>query len=96
MLDSVVFNKVKEATGGQLKICLTAAAPISRETQEFISMTIAPVISAYGATETTGYVLPIPMTRHALISLVWAQSPTHEHGQLTLLERWNHASRSNS
>ncbi|KAL2060140.1 hypothetical protein VTL71DRAFT_9962 [Oculimacula yallundae] len=54
LLDSLVFNKVKAATGGRLRFCLTAAAPISRETQEFISMTIAPLINAYGSTETAG------------------------------------------
>jgi long-chain acyl-CoA synthetase len=56
ILDSLVFNKVKDATGGRLRVCVTAAAPIARETQEFISMTIAPVINAYGSTETCGYV----------------------------------------
>ncbi|KAH7318936.1 long-chain-fatty-acid-CoA ligase-like protein [Rhexocercosporidium sp. MPI-PUGE-AT-0058] len=53
-LDSLVFNKVKAATGGRLRFCLTSAAPISRETQEFISMAIAPLIAAYGMTETAG------------------------------------------
>lgn len=56
LLDSLVFNKVKAATGGRLRLCLTSAAPISRETQEFLSMAIAPLISAYGSTETAGYV----------------------------------------
>ncbi|PVH72850.1 long-chain-fatty-acid-CoA ligase-like protein [Cadophora sp. DSE1049] len=54
LLDTLVFNKVKAATGGRLRICLTSAAPISKETQEFISMAIAPLISAYGMTETAG------------------------------------------
>jgi long-chain acyl-CoA synthetase len=54
ILDTLVFNKVKEATGGRLRICFTAAAPIAKETQEFISMSIAPVINAYGMTETCG------------------------------------------
>jgi len=54
LLDALVFNKVKAATGGRLRICLTSAAPISKETQEFISISIAPLISAYGMTETAG------------------------------------------
>ncbi|KAG4440860.1 hypothetical protein IFR05_003673 [Cadophora sp. M221] len=54
LLDFLVFNKVKAATGGRLRFCLTSAAPISRETQEFISMAIAPLVSAYGSTETAG------------------------------------------
>ncbi|KAK0124186.1 long-chain fatty acid-CoA ligase [Cadophora gregata] len=54
LLDALVFNKVKDATGGRLRVCLTSAAPISKETQEFISIAIAPLISAYGMTETAG------------------------------------------
>lgn len=53
VLDSIVFNKVKEATGGRLRFCFNGSAPIARETQEFISMTVTPMISGYGLTETT-------------------------------------------
>ena len=52
-LDSVVFNKVKDATGGRLRICLNGGGPISKETQRFISYAITPMISGYGLTETT-------------------------------------------
>lgn len=53
ILDAIVFNKVKQATGGRLKFCLNGAGPISQQTQEFISRTITPMISGYGSTETT-------------------------------------------
>jgi long-chain acyl-CoA synthetase len=53
VLDALVFNKVREATGGRLRLCLNGAAPIARETQEFISLTICPMISGYGMTETS-------------------------------------------
>lgn len=53
ILDAVVFNKVKQATGGRLRFCLNGAGPISQQTQEFISLTITPMISGYGSTETT-------------------------------------------
>ncbi|KAH7382591.1 hypothetical protein DE146DRAFT_232735 [Phaeosphaeria sp. MPI-PUGE-AT-0046c] len=52
VLDSIVFNKVKEATGGKLRICLSGGGPISKETQRFISVAITPMISGYGLTET--------------------------------------------
>jgi len=58
ILDAVVFKKVKEATGGRLRFCMNGAAPIARDTQEFISMAITPMISGYGMTETTAYVCP--------------------------------------
>ncbi|RDW92138.1 putative long-chain-fatty-acid-CoA ligase [Coleophoma crateriformis] len=53
ILDSIVFKKVKEATGGRLRICLNGGGPIAKETQRFISMAITPMISGYGLTETT-------------------------------------------
>ncbi|KAF7888042.1 uncharacterized protein EAF02_002583 [Botrytis sinoallii] len=52
ILDTVVFNKVKQATGGRLRFCMNGAGPISQQTQEFISHTITPMISGYGSTET--------------------------------------------
>lgn len=53
ILDSVVFKKVKEATGGRLRICLNGGGPVSKDTQRFISLAITPMISGYGLTETT-------------------------------------------
>jgi long-chain acyl-CoA synthetase len=52
ILDAVVFKKLKEATGGRLRICLSGGGPISKETQRFISLSICPMISGYGLTET--------------------------------------------
>ncbi|KAF2705647.1 acetyl-CoA synthetase-like protein [Pleomassaria siparia CBS 279.74] len=53
LLDSIVFNKVKDATGGKLRICMNGGGPIAKETQRFISLAITPMISGYGLTETT-------------------------------------------
>lgn len=53
VLDSVVFKKIKEATGGRMKLCLNGGGPIAKDTQKFISMAICPMISGYGLTETT-------------------------------------------
>jgi long-chain acyl-CoA synthetase len=52
VLDSVVFKKVKEATGGKLRICLNGGGPVAKDTQRFISMAITPMVSGYGLTET--------------------------------------------
>ncbi|EUC48664.1 hypothetical protein COCMIDRAFT_23635 [Bipolaris oryzae ATCC 44560] len=52
LLDAIVFNKVKEATGGRLRICMNGGGPIAKETQRFISIAITPMISGYGLTET--------------------------------------------
>lgn len=53
ILDAVVFKKLKEATGGQLRIMMNGGGPISKDTQRFLSMAIAPMISGYGLTETS-------------------------------------------
>jgi len=54
VLDAIVFNKVKEATGGKLRICMNGGGPLSEETGRFISNAIVPLIGGYGLTETTG------------------------------------------
>lgn len=53
LLDAVVFKKLKEATGGRLRIMMNGGGPISKDTQHFLSMAIAPMISGYGLTETS-------------------------------------------
>ncbi|EMF13692.1 acyl-CoA synthetase [Sphaerulina musiva SO2202] len=69
IVDNVVFKKVAEATGGRLRICLNGGGPIAKETQRFISMCIAPMISGYGLTETAamGAIMdPLAWTDQAL------------------------------
>lgn len=53
ILDAIVFNKVKDATGGRLRICMNGGGPIAKDTQRFISLAITPMISGYGLTETS-------------------------------------------
>jgi long-chain acyl-CoA synthetase len=53
ILDAIVFKKLKEATGGRLKLCMNGGGPVAKDTQRFISMAICPMIIGYGLTETT-------------------------------------------
>lgn len=53
LLDAVVFKKLKDATGGRLRIAFNGGGPISQETIKFISYAITPMISGYGLTETS-------------------------------------------
>ena len=53
ILDSVVFKKIKDATGGNLRICMNGGGPIAKDTQRFISLAITPMVSGYGLTETS-------------------------------------------
>ena len=52
LIDAVVFKKLREATGGRLRLTMNGGGPIAKDTQRFISMTIAPLLSGYGLTET--------------------------------------------
>jgi long-chain acyl-CoA synthetase len=62
VLDAVVFKKVKEATGGRLRLCMNGGGGIAKDTQRFISMAVAPMVNGYGLTETTAMgVLMDPM-----------------------------------
>ncbi|KAL1961009.1 hypothetical protein VTO42DRAFT_4897 [Malbranchea cinnamomea] len=54
VLDAVVFSKVRAATGGRLRLCLSGGGPLARDTQRFLSMAICPIINGYGLTETGG------------------------------------------
>lgn len=54
VLDALVFNKVKQATGGNLKVVMNGGGPIAESTLRFISFVICPMLSGYGLTETVG------------------------------------------
>jgi long-chain acyl-CoA synthetase len=54
VVDNVIFKKVKEATGGRLRIAMNGGAPISRESQEFLHTSLVTLIQGYGLTESCG------------------------------------------
>lgn len=46
--DTVVFNAVKQGTGGKLKYALSGGAPISKDTQEFLTIALVMIIQGCG------------------------------------------------
>lgn len=69
VLDALIFQKIKQATGGQLRVCLSGGGPIAKETQRFISIALTPMLMGYGLTETTamGVLMdPLHWTDHTL------------------------------
>jgi long-chain acyl-CoA synthetase len=44
VLEKIVLSKVREATGGRLKFAMNGGAPISRDTREFLSVAIMPMM----------------------------------------------------
>ncbi|KAI5476060.1 long-chain acyl-CoA synthetase [Pseudohyphozyma bogoriensis] len=67
--DAVVFNAVKQGTGGRLKFALSGGAQISKETQEFLSIALVTIIQGYGLTESTAMcaLLPPEIHRYAAV-----------------------------
>ncbi|KAJ1913667.1 long-chain fatty acid-CoA ligase [Mycoemilia scoparia] len=51
-----LFKRVRDQLGGRLKFIITGGAPISKETQRFLDLTLCPVIQGYGMTETSGLI----------------------------------------
>ncbi|KAJ3215821.1 long-chain fatty acid-CoA ligase [Clydaea vesicula] len=56
IFDKVIFNKIKEQTGGRLRFAISGGAPIPRETHQFLTVCICPVLQGYGMTETCGLI----------------------------------------
>ncbi|GAA6027858.1 hypothetical protein JCM8097_001751 [Rhodosporidiobolus ruineniae] len=62
--DTVVFNAVKQATGGKLKYAMNGGAPISKETHEFLNTALVVIIQGYGMTESTAMCCLLPPEFH--------------------------------
>jgi len=53
--NALVFRKVRQALGlDRCKICMTAAAPIMRETLDFFASLNIPILELFGMSETSG------------------------------------------
>ncbi|CAG8484402.1 9547_t:CDS:2 [Scutellospora calospora] len=74
-LDIMVFNKIRQQTGGRLRLALSGGAPISKETQEFLSISLCPILQGYGMTESCGFGsvgAPIPCLEIKLVDVAEA------------------------
>lgn len=55
LYDMLIFKKFREAFGGNVRLMITASAPISKEVLEFLKIaTCVPILEIYGQTESTG------------------------------------------
>ncbi|KAI8335770.1 hypothetical protein BC941DRAFT_429317 [Chlamydoabsidia padenii] len=48
VIDKVVFSKIKEQVGGRLRFALSGGAPLSLETQKFLSVALCPILGGFG------------------------------------------------
>jgi len=55
LANTLVFKKVREALGfGRCRMCMTAAAPIMRDTIDFFASLNIPLMEIYGMSESSG------------------------------------------
>ncbi|KAJ3082478.1 long-chain fatty acid-CoA ligase [Quaeritorhiza haematococci] len=52
----VIFKKIKDNTGGRLRFALSGGAPLPRETHQFLTTVLCPILQGYGMTETCGLI----------------------------------------
>lgn len=53
--DTLIFNRIKQAFGGNVKLMVTGSAPISAEVLEFLRIAACcPIVEGYGQTESSG------------------------------------------
>ncbi|KAI0408385.1 acetyl-CoA synthetase-like protein [Xylaria palmicola] len=52
ILDALVFNKVRQMTGGRVRFLFNGGSGISEGTLQFMSIVLAPMVTGYGLTET--------------------------------------------
>ncbi|KAJ1727091.1 long-chain fatty acid-CoA ligase, partial [Coemansia biformis] len=76
-LDSIVFKKTQDATGGRLKFVITGGAPINRNVQKLINAALCPMIQGYGMTEASG-LLSVQLPNDASFGNVGAPCPSVE------------------
>ncbi|KAN0120613.1 expressed putative fatty acid biosynthesis enzyme [Russula decolorans] len=71
VVESLVFSKIKQATGGRLRLAMSGGAALSRETQEFLSVALVTIIQGYGMTETCGAtaIVPPDIPRYGCVGL---------------------------
>jgi long-chain acyl-CoA synthetase len=54
--DRVVFNKMREALGGNVRMMLTGSAPLTSEVNDFLKIAFStPILEGYGQTEATAF-----------------------------------------
>ena len=53
--DKIVFKKIRAILGGNVRIMVTASAPIAKEVLDFMKCALSvPIVEGYGLTETSG------------------------------------------
>ena len=53
MADSLVFSKIRERTGGRLRLCICGGAPLPADVGRFFAMLGIEIVEGYGLTETS-------------------------------------------
>ncbi|CAO3586332.1 unnamed protein product [Absidia cylindrospora] len=77
ILNRYVFDNVKKQLGGNLRYGLSGGAPLSAETQRFLSLAVCPIVAGFGMTESCG-MCTILSPDHFVYGVVGAPVPCIE------------------
>ncbi|XP_054824239.1 long chain acyl-CoA synthetase 4-like [Prosopis cineraria] len=76
LFDKLVFNKVKQRLGGNVRLILSGSAPLSMHVESFLRVvSCAYVIQGYGLTESCGGTFAALTSEHAMIGTVGPPMP---------------------
>ncbi|EAU81904.1 acyl-CoA synthetase [Coprinopsis cinerea okayama7 len=62
--DNFILQKLRQPTGGNVQWGINGGAAISKNTQEYISLSVMPLMQAYGMTESCGMCAILPPELH--------------------------------
>ncbi|KAJ3534142.1 hypothetical protein NMY22_g7048 [Coprinellus aureogranulatus] len=64
LMDKYVLSGVRKPTGGNLRWAINGGAAISKDTQEYLSLAVMPLMQGYGMTESCGMCAILPPELH--------------------------------
>lgn len=86
LLDKILFNKIKDAFGGNLQAIVVSGAPFSADVQNYLKTVLCPTLMpGYGMTETAGGII---MCRNNEVLLDHVGLPFH-HSIRIKMRDWN-------
>ncbi|KAF6763723.1 acyl-CoA synthetase [Ephemerocybe angulata] len=64
LMDRYVLSGIRAPTGGSIRLGINGGAAISKDTQEFMSLAVMPLMQGYGMTESCGMCAILPPELH--------------------------------
>ena len=69
LLNAVIFKKLRDATGGKIKLVVSGGAPLAADVQDFLRVCLFDLALSYGLTESAGR-MKINTSRGVIVAIV--------------------------